>query len=249
MQMLIALMYGATMTFRMVTARLQREDEKPSLAPHDVNAGYQDILTISAYAEYYDCLDTLAPMLVDILLATTSLWAAISQSPVDWLRLALKFRSSDIFYDAYRHMVAQAYWNEMRLGHRYPRRLHPGHWSRSATWEDAASVLQNSVEELQDLHHGPLGEIPEKMKMLERDLLRLQLAPARAFHGSRYSTFISFLDALHLKAKDLKQSDGSKMNDKSQYLARTTYGQWVLQMLYGEVLDAGFGEHPKKGTG
>lgn len=251
-RILVALLYGASLTFATVAFEKCRRFSSTSLPPHAVDGGYYDIMTVGAYAEYFGCIDIIGPMLIKMILDIPSLWAAIMQSPVKWFRLALKLRSADLFYDAYRHMIARTYWHETRLLHKYNERLAPSDflWGHDDfSWADVSEVTGFTETELRQAYNKPMGDVDSKMEELQKDLIRLQLVPAPAFFHRRYTTFISILDALRLRSERPGRSAGSKANGRSEYLARSIYGSWVVQMLYGEVLDGGFGAHPKRGTG
>jgi len=216
-----------------------------------VDNGYDAIVTIGAYGEFFECFDVIAPMLVKMLLDVPSLWAAVSQSPVKWFHLAMKLRSSDVFHDAYRHMIARAYWHENKLVHRYEERVTPVPLDLydSLLWADVADATGITEKELQEAYNEPMAAVVREMQQLEKDLIRLQLVPAPNLYYHRHNTSISFLNALGLRAKNPKRSNGSKINDKSEYIARTTYGNWVVQLLYGEVVEYKPGGSPMKGIG
>ena len=89
-----------------------------------------------------------------------------------------------------------------------------------------------SVEEAEATYQPRLEQLQVAVKVLEGKLLRLQLSNTWAeWEGDRYQVWTTFLNALSFKKPT--RSEGEKTNERSELLARSIYGQWLVQALHG----------------
>lgn len=77
-----------------------------------------------------------------------------------------------------------------------------------------------------------LDALKVKAHALEGQLLKLMLSNSSAtWNGHRYTVFTTFLNMLSFKWPGRNES--AKTNERAELLARTIFGQWLLQQLYG----------------
>lgn len=175
------------------------------------------LITACSYAEYYLSFDWVAPQALKILLDHPQLWRDVSVRPKFWILMAKKLRCSDLYFDAMRHQMSKYsdppdtadYYDELAKLLGFPKE------DAFSTFASIFIEQKKTVDELRD------------------GLLRLSLVPHRSVYNREpYYIHTTLLNALKFKLvdRDNKVKDGERAN----HIARTAFGQAVLQHLVGE---------------
>lgn len=179
------------------------------------------VASLGAYAEFYGCLEFVAPGISELMMSAPCFWEAVACEPELHVQLAEKLGSAEIFQDALRHKMGKIGLARNKL-------------SQREMWEELANALKSPVVEVKTFYERELMELTEITRELEHDLHRLQLFEAQAHDVSSYSACTGFLNAIGLKPVNRPFSE--QLAEKSEYLARTTYGSWFAQELVGHPL-------------
>lgn len=214
-------MYGANLTHEHLGA-----DGSESAFQFINDVGLDIVSATYAYAEYFQCLEFLKPALYRTMQSCPEYWKAVAYMPKHHCTLAKKLDNPMVFFDALRHMVAQA----------------DKGWSSSsydgATWSDVARALDCTEDKVRGFFPPELDYVKKTViPKLTEDLLKLQLHPVKAFYYRRYTAYTTFLRVKdHYEYCSPNRSEGSKANLSAEYLARTHFGQWLVGQLYGEII-------------
>jgi len=71
---------------------------------------FPQVVTVCAIAEYLQCLETVGPAMLAILQSAPRYWQVVAYESLQHMWFAMKLRDRELFYDAYRHAVVQAYY-------------------------------------------------------------------------------------------------------------------------------------------
>ena len=168
------------------------------------NRDAEIVIDICAYAEYYGCLDRIAPHILDLLFAHPLFWKAVADKPERYFALGKKLRCPIIYFDAMRHWIGS---------------LSAGNYR----WAALGEALGMSGKESEDLYLPLLYEQAMTIFKLKDDLLRLQLTPCWISYDRKpLPVYTTFFNALSAKRSD--RSDYAKARSRFNYLARSTYG-------------------------
>lgn len=213
LRVLISLLYGAQVNADQIGG--YKEAHRYGVF-HQNSCVIDTVACVCAHAEYLGCLDYIKPGITKAMQSAPGYWTAVSAWPEGHMALASKLQNADIYYDAMRHLVAGAYLM--------------GDWSRV--------IRQTGYNEhtLRSFYEPQLQGLPEVASKLELDILKLQLNDIEVYHGSWYTTYTTFLNALGSKKSDRSEAD--KTIEKFGFIARAILGQWFLQQLYGDDVRA-----------
>nr|OQO32548.1 hypothetical protein B0A51_00112 [Rachicladosporium sp. CCFEE 5018] len=232
LHVLIAMMYGIKVTHDMILEPLAtRHPEgyappKSYLIHSDLNGTlFATITTAAAFAEYYGCLPLLRDAFIELLLSTPDYNVAVGMKPKQHAQLAIKLEHLGIYMDAMRHLLVQA---------SLPVHVGSGTMFTRARWEDAAEVLECTVEEVKDVYLTELECQPTIARELETRLLKLGLNEAPVYHGGWYMGRTTLTQAL--QSARYKLSKSKKEAIEIEYTARSIWSQWLIHKLHGENL-------------
>lgn len=205
LRIFIALLYGAEL-HRYGIWNLNRET-------------FDMVVTFCAYTEFYGCLHTIQPAIIGIMQSAPGYWTAVADEPSKHIVLAKKLQDTQMYFDGFRHLVAQAH--------------------SSGRWEDVEEATDNtySKSDLRDFCKPQLESSESKASQLEIDLLKLQLHEIDVFHGGWYKTFTSFFETL--KTKFPGRSNQARVIEHAGFIGRSIWGEHVLLQLYGDKLISG----------
>ncbi|KAI7341474.1 hypothetical protein KC315_g91 [Hortaea werneckii] len=213
--------------------------------------GTETIMQILSYAEYYGCFDRIVPLFCEIPLEKgESLWSDVAKRPQFWVKFAMKLRSTKLYCDALRHLIVQN-----RSDERTPEwatcnyKERPFHTDRLVPW----SILGMSQGEYTAKFQPSLNKLDAVLGGLERNLHQLQLQPYH-YRFSREGTTArtTFLNFLTRQAKrHPHRTDNAHLWERSEFLARSLWGQWLVQQLHGHHVYTGspFGKDRSKRAG
>ncbi|GAB1733594.1 hypothetical protein NU195Hw_g1519t1 [Hortaea werneckii] len=238
-RVIFALLYGYDISTEALTARWEDPDEyNPRCVSPLRSTGV--IMQILSYAEYYGCFDRILPLFRDIVLKEgESLWIDVAERPHFWVQFAMKLQSSKLYCDALRHLVVQN-----RQDERTPdwATCNYKQWSFKpdrAPW----IILNMTQEEYTSKFQSALNKLDAVIGRLERKLHQLQLQPYHyRFSCERATARTTSLNFLTRQAKrHPHRSDNAHLWERSEFLARSLWGQWLVQQLHGEYVYTGGG--------
>jgi len=120
---------------------------------------FPQVVTVCAIAEYLHCLDTVGPAMMAILQYTPRYWQAVAYQPVRHMKFAVKLRNREVFWDAYKHAIAQAY-----IG------------SGDVDWQDISDITGAPPISIQYYYSQQLRKRDITAQNLKDDLHRLQIS-------------------------------------------------------------------------
>ncbi|KAK3723741.1 hypothetical protein LTR37_001622 [Vermiconidia calcicola] len=216
--LLFTVLYGFPLTLEAVAPGL--EEDKPY--PIHLGPAVDVVIKTCAYAEYYGCLSLVAPVLLDKLLSHPDIWHSVAYEPAQYFALAKKLRCDKLYFDAFRHLIA-----ETNGGYEYGV-FHPSFWKLS-------NALEIEQEEAKAHFLPGLESLEATVKDLQKTLLKFQLSET-SYHYSRADVPVltSFLNMLSFQKK--KRSDRAKCDERSQFLARSIFTEWLIQQLHGQIM-------------
>ncbi|KAI6856000.1 hypothetical protein KC338_g8637 [Hortaea werneckii] len=238
-RVIFALLYGYDVEIEALTARWEDPD---GFGPQCVCPIRSTEMTmqILSYAEYYGCFDRILPLFRDIVLEEgESMWIDVAERPRFYLQLALKLQSTKLYCDALRHLIVQNRFDE-----RTPEWATCNYKERSLNPDRAPWTILNMTQEEYSAKFQPsLNELDAVIGRLERNLHQLQLQPYHyRFSCERATARTTFLNFLTRQAKrHPHRSDNAHLWERSEFLARSLWGQWLVQQLHGEYVYTGGG--------
>ncbi|GAB1739790.1 hypothetical protein NU219Hw_g4726t1 [Hortaea werneckii] len=192
----------------------------------------ESVMQILSYAEYYGCFDRILPVFRDLVLEENeSLWRAVAGSPHFWVEIAMKLQSTKLYCDALRHLIVQNRWDgrteDWATCNYTERRFDPDR----APW----IILNMTQEEYTAKFQPSLNKLDAVLGRLERNLHLLQLQPYHyRFSCERATAKTTFLNFLSRQAKrHPHRTDNAHLWERSEFLARSLWGQWLVQQLHG----------------
>ncbi|KAI7370713.1 hypothetical protein KC354_g1068 [Hortaea werneckii] len=237
-RVIFALLYGYDVQAEALTARWEDPD---GFGPQCMSPlrSTETIMQILSYAEYYGCFDRIVPLFCEIPLEKgESLWSDVAKRPQFWVKFAMKLRSTKLYCDALRHLIVQN-----RSDERTPEwatcnyKERPFHTDRLVPW----SILGMSQGEYTAKFQPSLNKLDAVLGGLERNLHQLQLQPYH-YRFSREGTTArtTFLNFLTRQAKrHPHRTDNAHLWERSEFLARSLWGQWLVQQLHGHHVYTG----------
>ncbi|KAI7264320.1 hypothetical protein KC345_g8851 [Hortaea werneckii] len=192
---------------------------------------------ILSYAEYYGGSERVAPLLLRQFESYgQSFWEDVALRPKFYIMFAAKIQNSELYSEALRQLVTQNRpqgWNP-RIKHHTPSRER----TRDLDPRPAPEVLGMTADEYADRFQSRLGELDLLLHELEYNLLSLQLHT----YQYPYDRFLhragtSFLNLLSVKGRAFpKRPADVKAAERYDFLARSLWGQWLVQQLAGQVV-------------
>lgn len=206
---LFTLMYGYPISLKAIhegTLQMTAIDVKHE----DIDYAAAFVSLVGSYAELYSCLQYVGEPLLKLLTDHPAFWQCVAARPADALRLATKFKNKDVYFDAFRHLVAAAVvkgWNEM------------------------TDVFEMTEDECRAWVQPCITRVLPKVDALKIDLHRLQLLQS-------YSTYCSTRTKVHTTHQNILEHNPPRNTEMlaSRQRAANVFGQWYIQHLYGNRL-------------
>ncbi|KAI7264317.1 hypothetical protein KC345_g8852 [Hortaea werneckii] len=238
-RVILAMLYGYDVQAEALTARLEDPD---GFGPQCMSPlrSMEVIMHILSYAEYYCCFARIVPLFREILLGKgESLWIDVAERPHFWVQFPMKLQSTKLNCDALRHLIVQN-----RSDERTPEWATCNYKERPFNTDRVPwTILNMSQEEYTARYQPSLNKLDAVIGRLERDLHQLQLQPYHyRFSCERAIARTTFLNFLTRQAKrHPHRSDNAHVWERSEFLARSLWGQWLVQQLHGEYVYTGGG--------
>lgn len=172
LQVFFALLYGAKLDCQQVRGH-------PIYRWTGINTNainyevFYTLVATCAYAEYWGCVELVRNAELAVPQSAPSYWEVVSDYPLEHLAFAVKIENAELYYDALRHSIIEAYHDE--------------EWHVSSSmaninneWQSISGLTGMSEEKLrrfygqEHVHQGPLERDTHIKKLLE-DLRSLQL--------------------------------------------------------------------------
>ncbi|KAM0721387.1 hypothetical protein Q7P37_002311 [Cladosporium fusiforme] len=216
LRVLFALIYGAEVTAEMLPGWGHE------MTWTDINhAGLHLLSAVGAYARYYQCLDSIKPGILRIIQSAPQYLEAMACCPDVHVILAKKLELEDIYFDALRHVAAQAYACE----------------NRSNAWWFIADEWKISTADARDFFTRELAPLQGKASLLKTRLWQLHLSHT-SIPDYRFGTARSTFGDIQRVVYPLNDQDrpANGVNDAAEFLARSMFAQTFVQLLHGSRL-------------
>ena len=139
-------------------------------------------------------------------------WQAVAYRPLDHLKIAMKLKNREVYYDALQHAMTQAF-----------------HDIDGLTWQDISAVTGVRADVQQAAYGRQFRLMSLSAENSKEDLLRLQTARGQSQRPQILQKKWSFFGITFAGPGYDAEADA-----KEQYalLAREIFGQWLAQHLY-----------------
>jgi hypothetical protein len=170
------------------------------------------IVTVCAIAEYLGCLPAVGPTMMAVLQSAPRYWQAVAYRPLDHLKIAMKLKNREVYYDALQYAMAQAF-----------------HDIDGVTWQDISAVTGVRADVQQAAYGRQFRLMLLSAENLKEDLLRLQTARGQLQRAQRPQNKWS-LFAITVAGPGYD----AEIDAKEHYalIAQKISGQWLAQHLY-----------------
>ncbi|KAM0690047.1 hypothetical protein Q7P36_008814 [Cladosporium allicinum] len=105
-RILFALFYGAQLN----TSQIVGASEVSPAGIYHIEEVVDLVSTVCAYAEYFECRDHIKTSIVRAMQSAPGYWIAVADDPKRHIVLAIRLQLHEVYWDALRHMVAQAWY-------------------------------------------------------------------------------------------------------------------------------------------
>lgn len=225
LHILFALLYGARLECHQVC--VFSKPEWNIIDTDDINHDiFFTLVATCAYAEYWDCLDIIGPAALAVMQSVPSYWEAVAEHPTRHLGFAIKVQSTELYYDALRHVAVKSYEND--------------NWQvlsdLTGTTERALSQFYGQALALQ----GPLM-YDDRLRKVTDDLRALQLQETRVKRYMEGWGWVRtrFLDKVRHRWNRIERDTKDKC--AVHYVARAIFGEYIVYMLQGQEIYGGIG--------
>jgi hypothetical protein len=186
---------------------------------------FRDVVTIGANAEYLVCLDSIGPKLMAALRSSPVFWEAVAYHPLKHLMFACKVKDKEVYSDALRHSIAQAYYGVDG------RRIAESYYNMDGvTLQAVADITGMSVEALENYYYPQLDTLAEGAQVLQGELHRLQL------HVSRCSQELDFdcswTTYTEMAYTGEPRTQGQSSRDLRELVVKSIWAQWLAYKTY-----------------
>jgi hypothetical protein len=179
---------------------------------------YHKVSSVCALAQFYGCMPIVAKEVCRVIETCPTLWEAIALDPNLWLKLSIKLRWSEVYFDALRHVLS-------RIG------IESVHDPRVRA---AAETLEVEPSLLIEWSKNVLLTQSATILRLNHGLQRLQLGDSYEEYNKQKKTVrgVTFLNLLRNAWPG--RSSKQKSMEKAEFIARATYGQWLAEQNGGK---------------
>ena len=140
------------------------------------------VIRVCAYAEYYGCLDRVAPVFPDIIVSQKGLWKSVAEDSYRFLELAKKLRCKDIYLDALRHIIEETY--------------------DYSNWDEIGEEVGMTGEEAKEHFSDVRAQVDKVISDLKENLQRFHLAEFWIIYNREpYCIHTTFLNAIPHKRR------------------------------------------------
>lgn len=218
-RVLVATMHGINLTAEQVAGQPDHDDSEHR--KEDIGAStwvneilFPQVVTVCAIAEFLDCLSTVGPAMMAILHSAPRYWQAVAYYPLKHMMIAVKLKNREVFHDAYRHAMAQAYHED----------------NDEVTWDAIVAITGQAA------HFNPVYYKLQFMRMkvsaanLKMDLHRLQTGAGQRQQTRRPQGYVWSIFGMAIAGPGYD----AKLDSKEHYssIARSIFGDWLAQHLY-----------------
>ncbi|KAI7028413.1 hypothetical protein KC318_g24 [Hortaea werneckii] len=236
-RVIFALLYGYDVQAEVLTARWEDPDR---CLPYCVSPLRDTEITmqILSYAEYYGCFDRIVPLFREVMLEKSEhLWMDVAQNSDFYVQFAVKLQNTKLYCDALRHLIVQK-----RSDGRTEDWATCNYTERPFDPDRAPWTILNMTQEAYTAKFQPaIKKLDAVLGRLERNLHQLQLQPYHyRFSCERSTARTTFLSFLSRQAKRHKhRTANAHLWERSEFLARSLWGQWLVQQLHGDYVYTG----------
>ena len=248
-KVILAMLYGHDIQAAALTARWENQDGFPPYCMSPLR-NEEIMMQILSYAEYYGCFDRIVPLFRELVLERgESLWVDVAERPHFYVQFATKLQNTKLYCEALRHLIVQD-----RSDERTPEWATCNYTERPFDPDRAPWTILNMSQEAHTTKFQPaLNKLDAVLGALERSLHRLQLQPYHyRFSCERATAHTTFLNFLSRQGKRRSQrTANAHLWERSEFLARSLWGQWLVQQLHGDYVYTGApsGRDRSKGAG
>ncbi|KAI6817896.1 hypothetical protein KC340_g17532 [Hortaea werneckii] len=196
------------------------------------------VITLS-YAKYYGGLERIAPILFRQFESYgQSFWEDVALRPKFYIMLATKTQNSELYSESLRHLITQKRPQERRVMHYTP--AHERTRVNDIDRRSAPEVLGMTPDEYSKRFQPRLDELDPTLRLLEIQLLQLQLHTYEYWYDRfRKRASTSLLDLLSANERTFPHHTADlKAAERYDFLARSLWGQWLVQQLAGQKVYA-----------
>jgi hypothetical protein len=150
--------------------------------------------------------------MIAILHSAPRFWQAVAYKPLQHLTLAMKMRDRELYYDAFQHAAAHAYYQ-----------------LDGVTWQAISAITGVHGNTQQIIYNGQFDNMRLSAENLKNDLHRLETGAGQVQRPQRRRNNWSFFGITIAGP-----SYDAKADAQEQYtlIARSIFGQWLAEHLY-----------------
>ena len=216
---LVATMHGINLTAEQVAGRPDHDSSEYRLeniggSQWVNNILFPQVITVCAIAEFLDCLETVGPAMMAILHSAPRFWQAVAYKPLQYMVLAVKLKSPEVYLDAYQHALAQAYHDDID----------------GVTWDDIATITGSIGRNLQAIYSMQFRRMQVSAANLKMDLHRLQTGAGRGQQAQRPQKSVWSIFGITIAGPSFDTEANIKQH--CNLIARSIYAEWLAQHLY-----------------
>jgi hypothetical protein len=216
LRILFAVFYGAQLN----TNQIVGAKEVSPAGIYHMDEVVDLVSTVCAHAKYFECGEHIKTGIVRAIQSSPGYWIAVADDPKRHITLAIRLQLHEVYWDALRHLVAQAW--DVPSG-------------TVVDWSDVADAMGKTEDEVSGFFEPQMKDMPNLVARLNRDLMRLSLEPVKAWNGGWYTAFTTFVNALQFKSLD--RSLSTQANEAAGLFARGMWTQFYIGSFYGEQLE------------
>lgn len=216
-KVLIATMHGIHLTAEQVAGRPDRDNPESRLEDFGASRWINEILfprvvTVCAIAEFLDCLTTVGPAMMAILHSAPRYWQAVAYKPLQYMILAVEFKNREVYHDAYRHALAQAYHND------------------GVDWQSISAIAGSNWKNDRDYYSTQFSKMEASAVNLKDDLHRLQAGVGRVQQARRPRNNVWSIFGIAIAGPGYDAEADAK--ECYNLIARSIFGNWLAQHLH-----------------
>jgi hypothetical protein len=229
-RIIVCMMYGMTFSCEQIAGHrlsedIGRKEDYDGTYRYDKFL-FRNVVTICANVEYLVCLDSIGPKLMAALRSSPVFWEAVARHPLKHLMFASKVKDKEVYFDALRHCIAQAYYGVDG------RRIAESYYNMDGvTLQSVADVTGTSVEALENYYYPQLDTLAEGAQVLQGELQRLQLHVSRCNQELDFDC--SWTTYTEMAYTGEPRTQGQSSRDLRALVVKSIWGQWLAYKTYG----------------
>lgn len=217
---MFALIYGYPISLPAIKYNLEMSTTE--LRANRLTEAIEMVCLVGAYAELNGCLPSIAAELFRMLTEHPSFWRWVAEHPVDSLRIAIKLRNQELYFDALRHLLSRV---------------------ERKNYSELTQVFDLDEEQCRAWAEPIIHEMYRRSGCLEKSLRRLQLVES-------WSTHCSVRSVVRTTLQNVLDINPPMNRDKlnARYQAGIIFGHWLAQNITGDRLYIGPSLKPRDDT-